>query len=163
MVYRDIRCQCVNLRTRELVRESNKTLSNNITEGFWNLTKKARFDIVTEDFERIVWHIDFSIENMNKILPFVSKIKSGQQYSPSKNDDIFWYYMDQAIKSISSGWDRLAILLDMAFEIDLCRDVNLHKVLSEIVKEYPDISSKIDFVRLQNIQRNELQVLESSK
>jgi hypothetical protein len=84
MVYRDIRCQCVNLRTRELVRESNKTLSNNITEGFWNLTKKARFDIVTEDFERIVWHIDFSIENMNKILPFVSKIKSGQQYSPSK-------------------------------------------------------------------------------
>jgi hypothetical protein len=71
--------------------------------------------------------------------------------------------MDQAIKSISSGWDRLAILLDMAFEIDLCRDVNLHKVLSEIVKEYPDISSKIDFVRLQNIQRNELQVLESSK
>lgn len=165
---RDICNHLQNLRSYLQKSELWNLENNSIKYGIWSVTPKYRFDIVIEDFNRILLHINFSIHNMEKILPDIADIKFWEPYLQGGHDMAYWYYVDQCIKSISSGWDRLAILLDIAFKTELWKNVNLHKILDEklkdkILEKHPNLYENKDFIQLQKIQRNELQFLESTR
>jgi hypothetical protein len=58
-------------------------------------------------------------------------------YSPTIADTFLWYHVDFGMRLVSSGWDRVALLLDLAFDLHTERDCSLPRVLQEIPRVSP--------------------------
>ena len=73
-------------------------------------------------------------------------------YAPTIADSLFWYHMDFAVRLASSGWDRVALLLDIAFELDTRRECSLSRVLQDIPRTCPDVVRVDSFKRLKKFR-----------
>ena len=67
---------------------------------------------------------------------------------PTFADGFFWYHIDYGFRLAPSGWDRLALLLDLAFNTGVGFSCNLKRVLIAITKKDPQIVQDTNFVEL---------------
>jgi hypothetical protein len=137
---------CSRLRTHLLNKESGQALFPLSGGSFWDITPKFRVDVLGIDIHTIANQLAYSIGFSSLYLNQVAKIQT--QYSPTMADYFFWYHIDFGIRLASSGWDRIALLLDLAFELNSGKDCNLSLVLRNIPKVNPQIIQDVNFKKL---------------
>jgi hypothetical protein len=127
---------------------------------FWEISPCFRFDILAFDIPQIARQLAYGIAQASIYVPHV-------QYSVpivrNKGHSLFWYHVDFATRVASSGWDRLALLLDLAFRTDLNHTCNLTKVLTRIVQVDSAIADQDAFKRLTRFRDGPFQELEARR
>jgi hypothetical protein len=103
---------------------------------FWEITPKYRFDILSLEIPKIANQLALAISQAAIYFPL--RTIPIIPYSPIITDSFFWYHIDFGTRLVSSGWDRVALLLDLAFHLKTERDCSLRRVLHDI----PRISSE---------------------
>ncbi|MCL5736916.1 MAG: hypothetical protein M1274_15325 [Actinobacteria bacterium] len=128
----DLRQGCASLR-RHLLELETKQVSLPLSGGsYWDISPKYRLDVLTEDIQHIANQLGFSIGFSSLYLP---RIHPGKiPYCPSFADEFFWYHINFGFRLASSGWDRIALLLDLAFGLNLREKCGLRSVLKELPK-----------------------------
>ncbi|MDA2920657.1 hypothetical protein MYX76_14385 [Desulfobacterota bacterium AH_259_B03_O07] len=119
---------------------SRPSLSKN---PFWEITSKYRFDILRKDIKEIANALAVSIGLSTLYYPQVTK--RTDIHAPTMADRFFWYHVDYGIRLISSGWDRIALMLDSAFDLNTKTKCSLPLVLSKISNHDNLMVNQVDF------------------
>jgi hypothetical protein len=103
---------------------------------FWDLTQKYQYDALMWEIPRIANALVISASYANIYVQQVVQPQTAY-YQMSYADELFFYHIDTGIRLVSSGWDRLALLLDLAFQINLAANCNFHKVIDKLLAQIP--------------------------
>ncbi len=99
--------------------------------SFWDLPERNRFDILAHDIGQVVSRLKLCIGLSYLYLPLLAPTKP-PPYAPGFPDRMFWHEVDSGIRLISSGWDRIALLLDLVLSLGKRQYCNISKVLHEL-------------------------------
>jgi len=132
---RDSLFNCLISSTSTYRDEAMRTFSPNTAflEGdFWNIPPKYKIDIIVQDILYIVFSISKNIA--------ISLIKSNEisnmikQYDRSLDDVLFWDSIEHSLRLISSGWDRIGLLIDLVYNLNLNTRCNFPNVINILPK-----------------------------
>lgn len=135
----NLRSYLLNLETTQV----RPSLSHN---SFWNITPKYRMDVLRSDIVKIANQLASAIGFSTLYLSQVAESKT--TYFPTMADSFFWYHIDFGIRLASSGWDRIAILLDLTYELNTGTECSFPLVLREISKIDRKIFEDVNFKKL---------------
>lgn len=127
--------------------------------SFWDITPKYRLDVLRFDIVKIANQLAYAIGFSTLYLSQVAKSKT--TYFPTMADSFFWYHIDFGIRLASSGWDRIALLLDLAYQLNLDTKCNFPRVVREIPKVDRNIVHNTDFKKLRDFRNNRFLDLEA--
>lgn len=130
------------------------------TGDFWGLSGKYKFDILVRELEKIARQIITSVAFTTRYSPKLADTRLGT-YDGTIVDHMFWYHVDFGVRLLSSGWDRIALLLDLAYELGLHDRCNLSRVLKELPKAAIDIERDEAFKFIKQYRDNEFTELEN--
>ncbi len=130
--YMRVYTTCAGFRSHLLKLEDSQLPLPLTGSTFWDITPKYRFDALAIDIPRVANELAFAIGFSSIYLPQVAEGK--RRYFPTCADAFFWYHIDFGIRLASSGWDRIALLLDLAFDLKTGTRCNFPLVLREIAK-----------------------------
>jgi hypothetical protein len=150
--------KCSGLRDDLLEKEAFGNRRFILEDNFWNITSKYRLDILLLDIPRIANELAFAIGFSTSYLEHIAV--TNECAFPSFGDSFFWYHIDFGVRLVSSGWDRLALLLHIAFGLQNGERCNLGKVLKEIPRLYPEIVRNKDFKAIKQFHDEKLKELE---
>jgi hypothetical protein len=128
------------------------------TSTFWEVTPKNRFDILSVEIPKNSIQLVYAIATAAIYLPQVAKPFT--YYSPSIADSFFWYHIDFGTRLISSGWDRISLLLDLAFDLKTSRECCLQVVLKEIPHLQPEAALQESFKKLKKFRDTDFSEIE---
>jgi hypothetical protein len=128
---------CVAFRSHLVNLETSQDRPPLSRSSFWEITPKYRFDVLSQDIPNIANQLAFAIGFSSLYLGQVAE--STTTYFKTFADAFFWYHIDFGIRLASSGWDRIALLLDLAFDLNTGTRCSLPLVLKEI----PNIDAQI--------------------
>ena len=119
---------CTGLR-RHLLSEEREEEIVQLSEAttYWDLTPKYRYDLLVFDIPSVANQLAFSVWLGTLHVDHLAETTSG--YFPTWSDVLFWYHIDFGVRLASSAWDRTALLLDLAFQLDSGASCSLPTVL----------------------------------
>ena len=133
----------------------------NLTTGdFWGLSERYKFDILVRELEKIARQIVTSLTFSARYSTKLADISMGT-YDGTMVDHMFWYHIDFGVRLLSSGWDRIALLLDLAYDLELHDRCNLSRVMKELPKVAIDIEKNENFKFIKRYRDNEFTELEN--
>lgn len=140
---------CAVLRGELLARERDSGASQPLSRSiFWDLTPKYRLDILLDEIPNCFNQLVYAIAMAWQLKPSLAPIKV--PHYRTRIDALFWHHIDFALRLVSSGWDRIAILLDMAFETNVERDCSLRTILKALPKKDSRVTQHELFIDLKN-------------
>jgi len=131
-INKEIEQYCGALRNHLLNEEKNLTKKPLYNNTFWDITPKYRYDILAIDIPRIANLIAYSIGFST--LYFRQFPSNRKTYDITLVDAFFWYHIDFGTRLISSGWDRIALLLDLAYSLKIGEKCSISSVLRKLKK-----------------------------
>lgn len=149
---------CSGLRT---YLSENKTTQGRVPllgNNFFDIEPRYRCDLLSFDIPGIANQLAMAIGYALLYYPYTAKAED--TYFPTIADVNFWYHMDFGFRLASSGWDRLSLLLDMAYELDLKEKCSLRRVLGKMSAQYPEIVKITHFKSLKSFRDGKFQELE---
>lgn len=152
---------CAGFRNYLLGLENTQSKKPLMCNTFWDLTPKYKLDVLSIDIQRIANQIAYAIGFSTLYLKQIRKNK--HSYFPTFADAFFWYHIDFGVRLISSGWDRLAFLLDLAHGLNTGTRCSISVVLKEMQKIDAHLVRERNFKILKNIHDTELPLLESGR
>jgi hypothetical protein len=117
---------CKKRREEFLVAEKNPGRLMRGSVG--DLSPKYRFDTLAMDFGQIGDHLGLSIALADASLPSVM-LPTQFPIQPSFADTMFWYAIDNGIRTASSGWDRIALFLELVLHLKIGKLCDFEKVM----------------------------------
>jgi hypothetical protein len=116
---------------RKELLETEATPGQITTGTFWLVSAKYRLDILAMDIPQVADHLSLSIALAQTYLPYLASYKS-PPYEPTVADEMFWYSIEHGFRLASSGWDRIALLLDLVLKLGVGQHCNFRKVYREL-------------------------------
>lgn len=141
---------CSGLRSHLLEKEGGEKRYPLIANAFWEITPKYRLDVLIQDIVKIGNQLAYAIGFATLYLEHLSEAE--RVYFPGPGDNFFWYHIDFGLRLASSGWDRLALLLDLSYDLNTGVRCNLQLVLREITKANSNIVNDNDFKTLKTFR-----------
>ncbi|MHB8859591.1 MAG: hypothetical protein ACYC6Z_08965 [Thermoleophilia bacterium] len=123
---------------------------------FWDISLKYRYDVLCEEIVRIPNDLAYAIYWSNYYKP---KVRNDLNVAPNSSDHFFWFFISMGIRLVSSGWDRIALVLDLAFNTQLGPKCNLAQVL-RVIQKNSGVTEHNSFRNLKRFRDNELKELE---
>ena len=157
----DIYSCCAEFRQHLLKLETSQTRPPLSGGSYWDITPKYRFDVLARDIPVIADQLAFAIGFSSLYLPQVAPSK--RQYFPTFADSFFWYHIDFGFRLASSGWDRIALLLDIAFNLNLGNKCNIKDVLKKLPKDSKMVADDKSFKNLKCFRDTKLNDLEAKR
>lgn len=141
------------LRTHIVEREGNVS-SKPLSQGtFWDITHKYRLDIFQLEIPNVLNQLAYAAGLAKIYVPMLAKPVA--PYIPKMADRFFWYHIDLGTRTVSSVWDRVALLLDLAFELSLERECTLKTIMRELPKREEKIIKVEAFKQLKRFREVE--------
>lgn len=106
---------------------------------------KYQLDCLLLEIPQICNQFCISLASAYYFLPYASETTFGYFYD--KPDLFFWTNVDSGFRFASSGWDRLSLLLNIAFNLQIIK-YNLSKVLQAIPNRISDVIQDANFKNL---------------
>lgn len=128
--------------------------------SFWKITPKYRFDILRIDIPRVANAIATAIGLASIYFEHIAIADVKASFIPTMGDFLFWNNVDYGIRLSSSGWDRIALMLDLAYELNTDTNCNLKVVLKELSKD-PQITNQAEFKSLKKFRDTDFNNLEA--
>lgn len=129
---------------------------------FWEITPKYRFDLLRFDIPEVANQLALAIGLGSTYLDRLADTRTA--YFRSLPDAAFWQHIDAGVRLASSGWDRLSLLLDLAYDLRLDAECNLKTVLRKLRRVDAVIEQDVDFRGLKAIRDGALfQSLEAAR
>jgi len=133
-----------------------------LSEGsFMEITSKYRLDALGIDIPQIANQLAMAIGSANYYLPFTSNINPTYRYG--RPDLLFWYHIDFGYRLASSGWDRIAILLDLGFGLNTSTNCDFPTVLRLILKNNSHYIKDQNFIHLKEFRDGRFHELEGKR
>ena len=152
---------CTRFRPR-LVQEEAATGPRPILGvSFWDITGKYRCDALEEDVVYLADHFAWAIGLASVYLKLAPDRETFYRQDAAKN--LCMYHLEFAMRLASSGWDRIALLLDLALDLKTEKECNLPLVLREIPKKYPPLVNDEHFKWLKQFRDQDFPELEAGK
>lgn len=151
--------RCSKFRSDLLNKETAQARPPLSGSSFWDITPKYRVDVLGIDISKMANQLAFAIGFASLYLSQVAK--SETTYFPTTADSFFWYHIDFGIRLASSGWDRIALLLDLAFGLNTGTNCNLRLVLKNIPKVDTQIIQDASFKKLKAFRDGRFLYLEA--
>jgi len=152
---------CIRFRQRLVQDEATRTRVPLLGSSFWDVTPKYRCDALQFDLvylaDQLAWAIGFASVYLNHAP------KSEQHHGWDAAEHLCMYHLDFAIRLASSGWDRIALLLDLAFDLGTGERCDLSRVLIEIPKKWPRLVNNEHFKWLKKFRDKDFLELEAGK
>jgi hypothetical protein len=126
--------------------------------SFWDVTPVHRFDLIRRELIVIPDQLAYSIGFSSLYLPQLAPIT--RPYYARFAENLFWYHVDFGFRLASSGWDRIALLLDLAFDLGLETRCSLKTVLKELPGFSRAIEQNENFKALKQFRDTKLRELE---
>jgi hypothetical protein len=121
-------------------------------------------DAILHDVFRIANQLAYAIALSYIYLDTAAeKATPGTRYAPTVSDGLFWYHVDFGFRLASSGWDRLALLLDLAFDTGTDGPCKLGTVLDAIARKDPSIAQDLDYGKFVEFRHSSLSGLATSQ
>ena len=122
---------CADVRKKLL--DEEKSNPGGILSGstFWDVSTKYRWDVLAFDISAIANRLALSLALANIYLPSTAKIED-VPYIRTRADELFWYAVDTGFRLTSSGWDRIGLLLDVAFALHLGNQCSFKNAIRKI-------------------------------
>jgi len=143
---------CSGLRSYLLKTEGAQTRRPLLANTFWDIIAKYRLDVLTQDIPKVANQLAYAIAFATLYLDYIAE--AGKAYFPNAGNHFFWYHIDFGLRLASSGWDRIALLLDLAYELNTGTKCGLATVLKEIPKKDANIVKQNDFKELKKFRDN---------
>ncbi len=118
---------------------------------------KYQLDYLFIEIPQICNQFCISLASAYYFLPYTSDTKYGYFYD--KPDLFFWTNVDSGFRYASSGWDRLSLLLNIAFNLQIIK-YNLSSVLQAIPTQIVDVIQDDNFKNLKNFRDKRFSELE---
>jgi hypothetical protein len=142
---------CESFRLHLLEKETSEPRQPLLQRSFWDITPKYRFDVLVQEIPKVANKLAYAIGFSSVYLEHVAP--SRLPYFPTAADHCFWYHIDFGIRLASSGWDRVALLLDLAFDLHTATKCSLPRVLKSIPKSVdPGIVQDQNFKNLKTFR-----------
>jgi len=149
---------CVACRNELLESEDKPGYLTNGT--FWKVSPKYRFDLLAWDIPKIADNLSLSIGIAHIYLPHVAAHIT-PPYQPTVVDDMFWYAIENGFRVASSGWDRIALLLDLVLKLGVGQYCNYKKVIDRL-KNRIELNRSVAFGELKAFRDEKFVELEGS-
>lgn len=144
--YTVVHTTCAGYRSHLLKLEASQPQLPLSGNTFWDITPKYRFDVLAEDIPRVANELAFAI-GLSSV--YLGQVAEGRRpYFRTSADSFFWYHIDFGVRLASSGWDRIALLLDLAFDLKTGTKCNFPLVLREMPKVDEHIIEDGNFKKL---------------
>jgi hypothetical protein len=115
--------------------------------------------MLAEDIGNIATGIALSLALSHIYLPFAPLPNARSQIS-NVGASLFWYHMESGFRLASSGWDRISLLIDLAFNLQLKEKAKLKAVLRKLPKEYDTLVANPHFKWLKTFRDGAFSYLE---
>jgi len=144
--------------------EARETLPPNVPGGakitantFWDLSPRFQFDALFQEIPNVEKQLAHSIALASIYSPFV---RYELPFRADSGHSLFWYHADYGTRLASSGWDRLALLLDLCFKLGLAEKCNLRRALGTLANKHSDVVDHEAFKWLKNFRDKEFDELD---
>jgi hypothetical protein len=158
-VFKELYDKTSNFRNLLQSKESSRNRLPFAQNSFWDISPKYRFDILRIDIVRIP--NGFAAAIGLAYIYLLHLADTTPHYIPTFADFLFWNNIDYGIRLASSGWDRIALMIDSAFDLNLGNECNIVKVLSGIPKIDPNVVHQTNFKRLKQFRDQDFLELEA--
>jgi hypothetical protein len=122
-----------------------------------SLSPKYQLDFLGIEIPQICNQYCVSLASAIYYLPITSDTTEGYFYT--KSDLFFWNHIDHGFRLASSGWDRIAFLLNLGFNMQI-RKYNLPSVLNALPKIVDGITADYNFKKLKRFRDGQFRDLE---
>lgn len=129
--------------------------------SFWEISPKYRFDLLGYEIPWIADELAYAIAYMSIYLPQVSQDVRNRHAHPSIADFLYWYHTDAGIRIASSCWERLGLLMDLAFDLNLQQRCSFPAALDNLTEH--NVAQSGQYKRLNEIRNNEFRQLEAGR
>jgi hypothetical protein len=147
---------CVACRN-ELLESEEKP--GQLTGGtFWTVSPKYQFDLLARDIPKIADSLSLSIGIEHIYLSYVAKL-TASPYQPTLSDELFWYAIENGFRLSSSGWDRIALLLDLVLKLEVGSHCNYKKII-DILEKLSVVETNAAFQELKSFRHSKFLELE---
>lgn len=150
---------CSKLRSYLLDLEANQPRSSLSHSSFWQITPKYRLDVLRMGIPKIANQLAYAISFSTLYLSQIAESKT--TYFPTMVDSFFWYHIDFGTRLASSGWDRIALLLDLAYQLNTLTECSFPFVLRELPKVDKKIVQDANFKKLKTFRDSRFLDLEA--
>lgn len=113
------------------------------------LSPKYQLDFLGIEIPQICNQYCISLASAMYYFPITSDTTEGYFYT--KSDLFFWNQIDHGFRLASSGWDRIALLLNLGFNLQI-KKYNLSTVLNALPKHVNGITTDDNFKRLKRFR-----------
>ncbi len=153
--------ECGNLRSRLLEKNSEEHKGRSLLNGnsFWELSPSYRFDLLGYEIPLIADQLAYAIGMASIYLPHLRQDVSTLHTRPTIADFLFWFNIDSGIRIASSCWERLGLLLDLAFDLKLGNRCSFPATLDRLAKH--KVAKSKQYRQLDRIRRGDFQELEA--
>ncbi|MHB1054652.1 MAG: Cthe_2314 family HEPN domain-containing protein [Thermoleophilia bacterium] len=127
--------------------------------AFWELGPSYRFDLLGYEIPWIADELAYAIAYMSIYLPHIKQDVSTRHELPSIADFLYWYHTDAGIRIASSCWERLGLLMDLAFDLNLRHKCSFPRALDGLASH--EVAESEQYKLLDKIRNEEFQQLES--
>lgn len=155
---------CTALRSRLVEETPEEQIGCRLRDGysFWEISPKYRFDLLASEIPWIADELAYAIAYMSIYLPHVSQDIRSRHARPSIADFLYWYHTDAGIRIASSCWERLGLLLDLAFDLNLRHRCSFPAALDALA-DHEKVAKSDEYKRLNEIRNNEFKLLEAGR
>ncbi len=157
--------ECVELRKRLEAEATEEEKGRRLRDGysFWEISPSYRFDLLNSEIPWIADELAYAIAYMSIYLPYVQQDVTTRDRGPSMADFLFWYHADAGVRIASSCWERLGLLLDLAFDLELKNRCSFPAAIDKLAdsEHTLKIAESEEFKQLEEIRNGEFQELEA--
>lgn len=129
--------------------------------SFMEITSKYRLDALGTEVPQIANQLAMAIGSAKYYLPYTSNINPTYMYG--RPDLLFWYHIDFGYRLASSGWDRIAFLLDLGFDLNTSTNCDYPTVLRLIPKNNTHYIKNQNFIHLKEFRDGRFHELEGKR
>lgn len=126
-----------------------------------NLTPKYRLDILEYDLQAIADELALCLAQAHIYIPLVLQRKT-PVFAFSTAVKLACYHLDFGFRLASSGWDRIALVLTLAFDLNQQKKWNLKRVLEKLNK-IDGLRDNTNLKWLDTFHSNEFQELDGEQ
>jgi len=158
---------CSELRNRLVQEITEEQRGKKLRDGcsFWEISPKYRFNLLGNEIPWMADELAYAIACMSIYLPFVRQDVQTRSNTPSMADSLYWYHADAGIRIASSCWERIGLLLDLAFDLGLRHRCSfpaaLEKLKAKDDERTKEAAQSEKFQRLEEIRDGEFRQLEA--
>jgi hypothetical protein len=149
------------VRNRLMAEESKNPIKLITNGSFWNISAKYRFDLLASEISTVASGLVFAIAHCHIYMRF-SPRPEAKYLETTLGSRLFWYHLDAGFRLASSGWDRIALLLATAFDLEINERIKLRTVLQNLPNKYRSLVHDPNFRALKAFRDNQFLELDGS-